>query len=177
MNKMVKLPLFLGICGGVCAGILAGVYAFTNPIITKNTEKAAYQAIYQAFAEFGNEDTLSVSKPMTLSSELKNAGVYNKQSVTGGSLNDGMVYACTTTTKGYGGVISFQVTFANGKFLAYTDLGNSETKSMIGNMNNIVSGSDASGYALAIVSGETFTSKALKSAIDVIAADYAAASN
>ena len=33
MNKMIKLPLFLGICGAACAGVLAGVNALTSPII------------------------------------------------------------------------------------------------------------------------------------------------
>ena len=35
MNKIVKLPLFLGIAGAACAGILAGVYSFTQPIVEK----------------------------------------------------------------------------------------------------------------------------------------------
>ena len=50
MNKMIKLPLFLGICGAACGAILAGVYAFTNPIIEETAaKKAAERMINQEY--------------------------------------------------------------------------------------------------------------------------------
>lgn len=38
MNKFVKLPLFLGVCGAICAGLLAAVNSFTAPIVEKRLE-------------------------------------------------------------------------------------------------------------------------------------------
>ena len=173
MNKMIKLPLFLGICGAACAGILAGVYSFTNPIIVRNAEKVANAAIYSTFANYGNEDTLVV-ETQDISNDLIAVGVSSKKKVTGGSLTDGMVYKCETVQKGYAGKITFQLAFANGKILSYTDIANSGTKELIGRLSNgeILAGSNAAGYSFEIVAGETYTSSALKSAIDVIVADY-----
>lgn len=173
MNKMIKLPLFLGVCGAACAGILAGVYALTNPIVQRNAEKIANAAIYATFSTYGDENSLTV-ETKELTDDLIAVGVLSKKKVTGSGLTDGMVYNVTTTKKGYAGTISFQLAFAEGKFLSYTNIANSETKELIGRLSNgeILSGTAAAGYSFAVVSGETFTSNALKSAIDVIVADY-----
>ena len=53
MNKMLKLPLFLGVCGTVCAGLLAGVYALTNPIVQKAKAEKANAAYISMYSEFG----------------------------------------------------------------------------------------------------------------------------
>ena len=60
MNKLVKLPLFLGICGGVCAAVLAGVNALTSPIIEKakaDKANAAYISMYNEFGVTGTDIT------------------------------------------------------------------------------------------------------------------------
>lgn len=188
MNKLIKLPLFLGVCGGVCAGILAGVYAFTNPIILENAEKKANQAYYDTFKEFGNENTLVIDKTLSISDNLKNLGVVTKASVTTTGLN-GMVYSCEvvgSATAG-GNIISFQLAFANGKYYHYTNISNSETPtyggSIINNMNSYINGLDASTPLSSVqsyidaISGSTQTGKALSNTIDACAADYAASLN
>lgn len=58
MNKFVKLPLFLGVCGAICAGVLAVVNGFTAPIIADNNEKAQNANIYKIM---GIEDADKVS--------------------------------------------------------------------------------------------------------------------
>jgi len=171
MKKLVKLPLFLGICGAACAGILAGVNAITAPIIAENTEKKANEAIYATYAEFGSN--LEITKDQPISNELKAVGVTSKTKVTAEGL-DGMVYACTVDG-GYGGSISFQVSYANGKYIGYTDLGNSETSSLggklIGQVSEHLKGKDANGL-IDLSIGATVTKTALNKALQVISADY-----
>ena len=41
MNKLVKLPLFLGAVGCICGGVLAAVNFITEPVIAANEEKKA----------------------------------------------------------------------------------------------------------------------------------------
>lgn len=176
MNKMLKLPLFLGVCGTVCAGLLAGVYALTNPIIQKakaDKANAAYISMYSAYGVQGSDVTTEEVDNIagcTLRAIIVNANV------------KGIAYTCQTN--GYGGQISFQVAFANGKYLAYTDLGNSETngygKTVIANVSNTISGVDAntalddvSAYA-SLISGKSITGKALKDTINLCRLDYLA---
>lgn len=59
MNKFVKLPLFLGVCGALCAGVLATVSAITTPIVEKrleNEKNANYLELMQIEAADKFED-------------------------------------------------------------------------------------------------------------------------
>ena len=177
MNKMIKLPLFLGICGAACAGILAGVNALTAPIIEQAKIDAANAAYIETYKEFGvTSDHIKIEEVEIYAANCTTRAVIVNDKV------KGVAYTCSA--KGYGGTISFQVAFANGKYLGYTDLGNSETPSyggvVIGKMSSLINGIDAnesllnnSGYASAIA-GQSITGKAIANAVDACRTDYLA---
>lgn len=177
MNKLVKLPLFLGICGAACAGILAGVNALTAPIIEQAKIDAANAAYIETYKEFGvTSDHIKIEEVEIYAANCTTRAVIVNDNV------KGVAYTCSA--KGYGGTISFQVAFANGKYLGYTDLGNSETPSyggvVIGKMSSLINGIDAnesllnnSGYASAIA-GQSITGKAIANAVDACRTDYLA---
>lgn len=177
MNKLVKLPLFLGICGAACAGILAGVNALTAPIIEQAKIDAANAAYIETYKEFGvTSDHIKIEEVEIYAANCTTRAVIVNDKV------KGVAYTCSA--KGYGGTISFQVAFANGKYLGYTDLGNSETPSyggvVIGKMSSLINGIDAnesllnnSGYASAIA-GQSITGKAIANAVDACRTDYLA---
>lgn len=177
MNKLVKLPLFLGICGAACAGILAGVNALTAPIIEQAKIDAANAAYIETYKEFGvTSDHIKVEEVEIYAANCTTRAVIVNDKV------KGVAYTCSA--KGYGGTISFQVAFANGQYLGYTDLGNSETPSyggvVIGKMTSLIKGIDAnesllnnSGYTGAIA-GQSITGKAIANAVDACRTDYLA---
>ena len=75
MNKILKLPLFLGIAGAACATVLAGVYSITNPIVQKNQAEAAAKAYVSMYSAYGVElSDVVVEDAITLSDDLYNAG-------------------------------------------------------------------------------------------------------
>lgn len=178
MKKIVKLPLFLGICGATCAAILAGVYAFTNPIIAKNEEKKANLNYYEMFADYGNSSNLTIDKNEAISSTLSDAGVSVKAKITGGTLTEAG-YAYTCTTKGFAGNVTFQISFAEGKYLSFKVISHQESKPVaIENMNTYIKDLSAdemlstnSKYTDG-TSGASVTGKALSSVIDKCALDY-----
>lgn len=176
MNKMIKLPLFLGICGAACAGILAGINSFTAPVIEQakiDKANAAYISMYSSFGVTSEHITVE-------DADLYEAGCTTKAIIVNDNVK-GIAYTCSA--KGYAGTISFQVAFANGQYLAYTDLGHGETdgfgKDVIDNFTNLIKGissdtklMDNSSYTSAIA-GKSITGKALAKAIEVCRADYA----
>ena len=176
MNKMLKLPLFLGVCGTVCAGLLAGVYALTNPIVQKAKAEKANAAYISMYSEFGVVGTDVTTE------EVDNIAGCSLRAIIVNANVKGIAYTCQAS--GYGGTISFQIAFANGKYLAYTDLGNSETngygKVVIAGMTDTIAGVDAStsleDYAAysTLISGRSITGKALKSTIELCRTDYLA---
>lgn len=177
MNKLLKLPLFLGIAAAACGGVLAGVNALTSPIIIANQEKAENQAFYDTFAEFGSD--LVIDKTLEVNDTLKKAGVTSKASVTAEGLS-AIVYSCTVkgaATAG-GNPLSFQVSFANGKYYGYTTTASSETAGYgdktFDYLSSTLPGLDAS-TALSTpsnVAGATQTWNSVSAAITVCAADY-----
>lgn len=178
MKKMLKLPLFLGICGTTCAAILAGVYSLTSPIIASNEEKKANINYYEMFADYGNSSTLTISKDETVTSSLIDAGVTVKAKVTGGSLNEpGYAYTCTTS--GFAGKITFQIAFAEGKYLSFKCISHQESKPVaIENMNTYIKDLSAEEMLstntkyVDSTSGASVTGKALSGIIDKCASDY-----
>lgn len=184
MNKLLKLPLFLAICGAACAGILAGVHAWTQPIISANADRKAKEAYYEAFAGVeGLEDTSKLLFPdREISDTLKNKGVSAKVAVEYDGQEVGMVYTCKASG-GFGGDINFQIAFYKGKYFKYTDLGHSETPTyggvVISNMNQYIDGVDASSDYTKntdynnFITGRSTTAKAISNVILSCAADYA----
>lgn len=180
MNKLIKLPLFLALCGGVCAGILAGVNAITGPIIAKNEANKKAEAYISVFTNAGYSveasDIESIDVAL-LSDDLYNHGCSGKAVV---EKVKGVVYDFSAS--GYGGQFTFQIAFAEGKYVGYTDISNNETngygKTVIANFTNTVKGQSAENDLLEIsayadlISGKSITGKAIANAASYARADY-----
>ena len=181
MNKLLKLPLFLGICGAGCAGVLAGINEVTAPVIEQakiERANAAYIKMYKAYSvESSQIEVLSVEDDSLLAVGCNTKAIIQNDNV------KGVTYTCST--KGYGGTISFQVAFGNGEYVGYTDLGHTETdgygKNLIASLSktlkaikdaNISLNSDAT-YASAMA-GKSITGKAIAKVIEVCRVDYLA---
>lgn len=175
MNKLVKLPLFLGICGAACAGVLAGVNALTAPIIEQAKLDAANAAYIETYKEYGvTSDHITIEEVEIYAANCTTRALIVNDKV------KGVAYTCSA--KGYGGTISFQVAFANGTYLGYTDLGNSETPSyggkIISSMTSIIKGIDANEALLnnskftGAIAGQSITGKAIANAVEACRADY-----
>lgn len=181
MNKLLKLPLFLGICGAGCAGVLAGINEFTAPKIEAakiERANAAYIKMYKSFSVVSDDIEVLVVEDEALSA----VGCTTKAIVENDNVK-GITYTCST--KGYGGTISFQVAFGNGEYVGYTDLGHTETdgygKNLIAALSktlksikdaNISLNSDST-YATAMA-GKSITGKAIAKVIEVCRVDYLA---
>ena len=175
MNKLLKLPLFLGIAGAACGGVLAGVNALTAPIIAEaevEAVKNGYLDIYKANNYNVTLDDIVIGDSLKISDALYNAGCQNRAIVA----EIGVAY--TFKVKGYGGDLSFQVAFADGEYLGYTDLGHSETpgygKDIVDGMNKLLAGkaSTEQVFTADIYSGVSKTGKPLSAAIEAARADY-----
>lgn len=191
MNKLLKLPIFLGVVGGLCAAILAGIDAITSPIITKNDEtKIAenYKSIFTNIAEYQDvtiDDitTISSNDGTNFSDELYNGGCTGMCLV---EKYQGAVYSFEVT--GFAGKFKFQVGFAEGKYIGYADISNSESNqgaSLIAGLKkpgkeSSIYGIDAStnmlnGNYLNVDAncGSSKTGAPIANACNIAAADYA----
>ena len=176
MNKLLKLPLFLGICGAACAGVLAGVNALTSPIIEQAKIDAANAAYIKLFAEFNVTSDHIEAKDYS----LPEAGCATRAIIQNDSVK-GIAYTCSV--KGYTGPgsINFQIGFANGKYHGYVDLGNTESKEgIIPKISSVIKGIDATETLMnnasyqAAYTGTTVSATAIANAIEVCRLDYMA---
>lgn len=175
MNKLVKLPLFLGICGAACAGILAGVYSITNPIVEENAAKAAAQSYLDLYKNYSVvEEDIVVEDAMLLSDALFNAGCENRAIV---AKAKGVAYTCSFS--GYGGTVKFQIAFAEGKYLGFNAIKSNESnqgKTAIDSMPSLVSGKDANTSLLEekVINAASYTGVPMANIIEVCRTDYLA---
>lgn len=180
MNKMLKLPLFLGACGLACAGLLAGVNAATKgPIQTYKDNK-----IKEEYVNIFSTNGFSVTKEQlkTITAVELSDGVYNV-GCTGRALAveiKGAAYTCKV--KGYAGDVEFQVAFAEGKYLGYTNISNKETSGygadLIAKISSLIKGISAEesiltnqNYIDAMTNSST-TGKPVQEAIEACRNDY-----
>lgn len=108
MNKMIKLPLFLGVVGGLCGGILALTNYFTEKKIAQDEFDRKNAALRIHFDNTNklvqNEDNMN---------NLKEKGVLER--VEAKNSNDellGVIYTCEVI--GFKDIISFSVSFNEG---------------------------------------------------------------
>lgn len=88
MNKFVKLPLFLGVCGAICAGVLGIVNGITAPIIEKRLENERNAN----YLELMGVEAADEFKDGTVSDDLKGKNVTGiKEIIVGGEVL-GVVY-------------------------------------------------------------------------------------
>ena len=177
MNKMIKLPLFLGICGAACGAILAGVYAFTNPIIEEAAAKKAAESYVSMYKAYGvSIEEVKVETSIELSDALFNVGCESRAIV---EKAKGVAYTCNVS--GYAGTISFQVAFAEGNYIGYTNLANNETGNYGGALINKIASAFSSKPSaektptdIYDYTGSSYTGRPITSAIEACRQDYLA---
>ena len=174
MNKLVKLPLFLGAVGCLCGGVLAAVNYFTEPVIKANEEKKANAAFYEHFSNFDKKNTVTVSDTLAA------AGVTQKYyAFDSSSAYIGTIYECSVV--GYAGKsspIKFTISFANGQANHYVGLSHYETSNgakfmdwLAGDVNGDRLGNLEAGKA---TSGSTTTYNAVNGVVSACSTDYLA---
>ena len=176
MNKMIKLPLFLGVVGAACATILAAIYPVTSERVKTTKAEQAATAYLTMYADLGvSKSDIKVVEQIDLSDELYNIGCTGKAVIKLDNVK-GVAYTCSF--KGYGGQVDFQVGFANGKYLAFNSLKHGETAQGLNAMNelpNLVNPSlSISGPLsdLSVVSKSSFTGMPISDIVEVCKADY-----
>ena len=177
MNKLVKLPLFLGITGASCALLLTGVYYLTNPIITNNQLTKENKAYIDLFNDYDSSFNIVGNdlKDEDISESLYNNGVRTIKVI---NKVKGKAYKCEGS--GRNGTISFIVAFANNKVIGYSNITNSEDagygKELIENKipSLFNKGIDASKEVLTKLdyTGATITGNAISKVIEVCRMDY-----
>ena len=169
MNKMLKLPLFLGIVGGLCGGVLAVTNFITEGPIKKGEEDRLNAAYFKHFEDFANKQIPEVS------AELQAAGVTSKVLVFNAS-NDfvGTIYQCTVT--GFASDITFTVSFRDGQISKYINIAAAETGNGPTTIENL---NVASSNELAAIlasgktwTGGTYTFAGINPALQACSADY-----
>jgi hypothetical protein len=171
MNKMLKLPLFLGVVGGLCGGVLAGTNYITKGPIQKGEEARLNAAYIKHFADFANKTTPEVTEALQAAGVTSKVLVYN-------SSNDyiGSIYQCTVT--GFASDITFTVSFRDGQICKYVNIAASETgngPTTIANLNAASSSELANILANGKPwSGGTYTFEGINPALQACSADYLA---
>jgi len=109
MNKMIKLPLFLGVVGGLCGGLLAATNLITGPQI-KKAEDARIAASYKLHFEACER----VEKPEISEAAAKGGIIEIAKAFDSSDNSLGIVYT-VLTKKGYGGEIKYTASVADNK--------------------------------------------------------------
>ncbi len=175
MNKLIKLPLFLGVVGCLCGGVLALTNFVTEDKIKKDEEARANAAYIAHFSNLAHRKDAE-----TLNDTLTAGGVVLK-SYAYDSTNTyiGTIYTISAT--GYAGKqnpIKFTVSFANGKPYHYVELSHSESAQGAAFMNWLKG--DKNGDRLSnLEAGKTETKSsvsygAVSKAVSTCLADYLA---
>lgn len=174
MNKLVKLPIFLGVVGCLCGGVLSLTNYFTASKIAADEEKRANAAYILHF------DNLSKRTDEEVSSQLQNGGVTAKFYGYDSSNNYiGTIYSCSVV--GYAGKntpINFTISFANGKSNHYVEISHGESAAGATFMNWLKG--DTNGDRLGNLeegktqSGSSVTYKAVSDCVNICFQDYLA---
>lgn len=177
MNKLVKLPLFLGITGASCALLLTGVYYLTNPIIINNQLTKENKAYIDLFNDYDSSFNIVGNdlKDEDISESLYNNGVRTIKVI---NKVKGKAYKCEGS--GRNGTISFIVAFSNNKVIGYSNITNSEDagygKELLENKipSLFNKGIDASKEVLTKLdyTGATITGNAISKVIEACRIDY-----
>ena len=177
MNKLVKLPLFLGITGASCALLLTGVYYLTNPIIINNQLTKENKAYIDLFNDYDSSFNIAGNdlKDEDISESLYNNGVRTIKVI---NKVKGKAYKCEGS--GRNGTISFIVAFSNNKVIGYSNITNSEDagygKELLENKipSLFNKGIDASKEVLTKLdyTGATITGNAISKVIEACRIDY-----
>ena len=125
MNKLLKLPIFLGVVGCLCGGVLSLTNFITKDKIAQDEYERANAAYYKHFAEF------KTKKEVALTDELKAGGVTLKEEIFSDEQQTaslGYIYTCSVVGfAGKSSPINFTLSFADGKINNYVNLGHGES--------------------------------------------------
>ena len=177
MNKMIKLPIFLGVVGCLCGGVLSLTNYITKDKIAEDEFNRANAAYFEHFEAYAGK------KLLTLSDDLAKAGVTIKEEIYSDAeliTSIGYVYTCSAI--GFAGKntpIKFTISYANGKINKYVPLSHGESNQGAkfmdwlnqdaNNINNLEAGKAQT--------GSTDTYVAVSKAVNACTADYLAAYN
>jgi len=173
MNKLIKLPLFLGIVGCLCGGVLSLTHYFTSDKIAADEEKRANAAFIAHFENLAHRTDVD-----TLSSELTAAGITAKAyAYDSGNAYIGTIYTCEAV--GYAGKsnpIKFTVSFSDGAPHHYEEIGHGESAAGSSFMNWLKG--DNGGDRLSdleagkATTGSSITYAAVSKAVSACSVDY-----
>lgn len=178
LNKMISLPLFLGVVTLLSAGILGGVHALTNPIIEQRNIKLENEGLFKVL-DIENADEIVVAADV---SHLSAGNVKRKTTLYLSGNVVGVVYYIETT--GYESGLNFQLGLKDNIYAGFNIISESETKDyghlLLPTINDQIKGKSidsplALDYSQGLSAGQTagdFTGKALMTAFNVCVADY-----
>lgn len=170
MNKLVKMPLFLGVTCLVCGGLLAGIVALTDPVIEKNEQ----ERLSAAFRTMYDDESALVTKTIVINEEGNPISEINDVTHTGG---ESAVYKVTSSSSYERMTFYVGISRENNTVDAYYSLSTSTSSLGYGNfqnsdnISNLYQGYDGNGTI--IVTGTSVTSRAVKVAVDACLDDYA----
>lgn len=165
MNKMIKLPLFLGVVGGICGGLLAATNAITADVIKKGEDEriaAAYKEHFASCVRVDNANFTADAKGLIKSA----VNAYDSSDAVLGK-----VY--TVTVKGYGGDYTFTASFAGDKVHKVIMVSGNESNVGLTFLNKLYSATDYTVEGVAdFASGSSVTYKAVAEGLTACYTDF-----
>jgi Na+-translocating ferredoxin:NAD+ oxidoreductase RnfG subunit len=175
MNKMIKLPLFLGVVGGLCGGLLAATNYLTHDKIVADAEKRANAALYVHFADAAKFEDATLSDTLTAASVTG-----KKNALTSDNNVMGSIYFCSVV--GYAGKstpIEFSVSIASGNVKKIVVTGSGESAAGAKFISWVGEASEADlnptgsrQETWKATTGSSISTKAVATAVDACLADY-----
>lgn len=168
MNKFILLPIFLGVTCLVAGGLLAGVVFLTDPVI----EQAKKERLAQGFKKMYKDDNATVLEQK----EITDSEYFTSISKVNHSEKLSYVYLCKSTSQYE--IMTFYVGFNSEtqKVDGYYFLESSVSSLGAGKFKNnkSVTGlyKDYDGSGNSIISGVTFTSKAVQESVNQALNDF-----
>ncbi len=177
MNKMIKLPIFLGTVGCLCGGVLAVTNYFTKDAIAKGEFDRANAAYFTHFENYAARSELAIPEALAKIGVTLKEEIFSDADKT---TSIGYVYTCSVV--GFAGKstpIKFTISYAEGKINNYVPLSHGESAQGAkfmdwlsadkNNINNLEAGKAQT--------GSTTTYQAISNAVTACTTDYLAAYN
>ena len=173
MNKFVKLPLFLGVCGAICAGVLAVVNGITAPIVAQRLENEK-NANYLELMSITSADKYGDG---TVSSDLASKNVTGIKEIYVGDELIGVVYD-GSINDGWS-QWNVQLGIKDGKYTGFkynSTAPDAKGSTFMVAFANAVPGKEVSADANDLLSGSSSpdTVPAMRSFVSACASDYVA---
>ena len=170
MNKMIKLPLFLGATAAICGSVLAVTNYFTKDKIAQG-EAERVNAAYKA-----HFPTLRYKSFEEVSESLSSNGVREKIYCFDDSKSYiGTIYTCDAVGfAGKSNPIKFTVSFKDGLLNSYVTISHGESAAGASFINWLDSDSGNITHLDQDPTGSTFSHNAVAKMVSLVSADYTA---